>query len=432
MYRVASYSDLAGPYFKINLSRLYTSSSVATASWKRTLYSVWVGEVLAIAGFGTSTPIIPFFLGDLGITDPQTVKLYTGLLQSLPAISMMVMAPIWGSLADQYGRKPMLLRAMFGGAGILLLQGLVKDPGQLLLLRTLQGMLTGTVGAATVLVASVSPEEERGYSLGLLQMSIFLGNSLGPLFGGYISDAFGHRINFFATSLLLLSGGIIVSLFATDDFTAPAERKSFAKSLIPDFSPLRGEHGKALWTLLAIVAADQIAGSITSPFLPLFIKTITQEPARIASNTGLVIAAGAISSSVAAVLIGKISYRLGYRRTLMFCMGGAALFYLPQAFSRSVFQLLIFRLMSSFFIGGNMPSVNALIAVNTPREKQGSMYGLRSSVASAGGAIGPAIGSALAIGFGYGSVFIATGTVLAIAGIAVPLFVSMRERRLQD
>jgi len=134
-----------------------------------------------------------------------------------------------------------------------------------------------------------------------------------------------------------------------------------------------------------------------------------------------VIAAGAVSSSLAAVLIGKISYRLGYRRTLMFCMGGAALFTLPQAFARSVTQLLFLRLMSSFFIGGNMPSTNALIAVQTPREKQGSMYGLRSSVASAGAAIGPALGSALAIGLGYGSVFIATGIVLAVAGIAVPL-----------
>ncbi|MCA1949694.1 MAG: MFS transporter [Treponema sp.] len=403
--------------------------SATHSGWKRTLYSVWIGEVLAIAGFGTSTPIIPFFLGDLGITDPQAVKLYTGLLQTLPAISMMIMAPIWGSLADQFGRKPMLLRAMFGGAVILCLQGFVSDPWQLLLLRTIQGMLTGTVGAATVLVASVSPEEERGYALGLLQMSIFLGNSLGPLLGGYISDFYGHRINFLATAILLLLGGVIVSLFATDDFSPPPQRKSFVKSLVPDFSPLGGTERKALWTLLAIVAADQVAGSITAPFLPLFIKTISTASARIASDTGLVIAAAAISSSIAAVLIGKISYRLGYRRTLVFCMGGAALFTLPQAFVSSVSQLLVLRVMSSFFIGGNLPSVNALIAVKTPREKQGSMYGLRSSVASAGGAIGPAIGSALAIGFGYGSVFIATGTVLAIAGIAVPLFVSMREKR---
>lgn len=69
-----------------------------------------------------------------------------GLIQSLPAISMAIFAPIWGSLADNYGRKPMLLRAMFGGAIIVFLQGLVTAPWQLLVLRTIQGCITGTVG----------------------------------------------------------------------------------------------------------------------------------------------------------------------------------------------------------------------------------------------------------------------------------------------
>lgn len=379
---------------------------------------------MAIAGFSTSTPIIPFFLSDLGLKDPGQIKLYVGLIQSLPAISMAIFAPIWGSLADNYGRKPMLLRAMFGGAIIIFLQGLVTAPWQLLILRTIQGCITGTVGAATVLVATEAPDEEQGYALGLLQMSIFLGNSVGPLFGGLISDSFGHRINFFATSLLLLVAGFIVSAFSEDHFKAPANRKSIRKSLAPDFSPLRGKGATALWTLLIVVAADQIAGSIVSPFLPLFIQTISSSLSHVSTDTGIVLGLGAISSSIAAVFIGRISYRLGYRRTLVFCMGGAAIFTLPQAFVHTTTQLIALRIISSFFIGGNMPSVNALIALKTPREKQGSMYGLRSSVASASGALGPAIGTLIAMNFGYSSVFIATGIVLAISGFAVPAFVS--------
>ena len=282
--------------------------------------------------------------------------------------------------------------------------------------------------AATVLVATESPDEEQGYSLGLLQMAILLGNSVGPLFGGVISDALGHRINFFATSLLLLLAGVIVSVFSEDHFKAPANRKSIRKSLVPDFSPLRGRGAQALWTLLIVVAADQIAGSIVSPFLPLFIQTISTSLSHVSTDTGIVLGLGAISSSIAAVLIGKISYRLGYRRTLIFCMGGAAIFTLPQAFVHTTTQLIVLRIISSFFIGGNMPSVNALIALKTPREKQGSMYGLRSSVASASGALGPAIGTLIAMNFGYSSVFIATGIVLAISGFAVPAFVSFREK----
>ncbi|HCM25625.1 MAG TPA: hypothetical protein DIC34_03595 [Treponema sp.] len=403
-----------------------------TKTWKKTLYAVWLGEVLSIAGFSTSTPIIPFFLEDLGIRDPGQLKLFVGLVQAIPAISLAVMAPIWGSLADNYGRKPMLLRAMFGGAIIMVLQGLSVSPWQLLALRTLQGAITGTVAAAMVFVASASPEEERGYSMGLLQMAIFLGSSLGPLFGGYLSDAFGHRMNFFATAGLLFLAGVVVSLFAVDDFVPPVNRKSVFRSLVPDFSPLAGSGSLALWTLLAVVAADQIAGSILSPFLPLFIKSLSTTSAHVASDTGLVLALGAVAASVAAVLIGKISFRLGYRRTLIFCMGGAALFTFPQAFVRTTTQLIVLRIISNFFIGGNMPSVNALIAMRTPQGKQGSIYGLRSSIASIGAGVGPVIGTLVALSFGYPAVFIATGVVLAFSGIAVPAFVSLREGRIHE
>jgi MFS transporter, DHA1 family, multidrug resistance protein len=393
----------------------------SNSSWKKTLYAIWVGELLAIAGFSTSGPIIPFFLQDLGVSSQAEINFFTGLINALPALSLAIMAPIWGSLADNYGRKPMLLRAMFGGALILVLEGLVTNPWQLLVLRTLQGCITGTVAAATVLVASIAPAEETGYALGLLQMAVFLGSSLGPMFGGVISDFFGHRVNFFATSLLLLAAGVVVTKFADDDFSPPKERKSMAKSLVPDFSALA--HSKALWALLAVVAADQIAGSITSPFLPLFIQSISSNKAIVGTTTGVILGVGALASALAAATVGKLSYRLGYERTLIFCMVSAAVFTIPQAFVTSPLQLLLLRIASCFFIGGDMPSVNALIAQHIEPGKQGSVYGLSSSISSGSNALGPAIGASIAAAAGYGSVFIGTGIILAIAGASIALFV---------
>lgn len=379
-----------------------------------------VGELLSIAGFSTSGPILPFFLADLGVVDPFALNLYVGLIQSLPAISLAVMAPIWGSLADNYGRKPMLLRAMFGGAAIVVLQGLVTSPWQLLVLRTIQGCLTGTVAAATVLLAAATPKNEIGYSLGLLQMVIYLGASLGPMLGGFISDSFGHRVTFFVTAALLFVSGLLVWRFTDDEFAPPEGRKSVIKSLVPDFSALTSS--KILWALLGVVAADQIAGSIASPFLPLFIQGISHDPSRVASNTGLILGLGAIASAAAAVIVGKFSYRLGYQRVLMTCMIGAAIFTIPQAFAPTPGILLALRLASCFFIGGNMPAVNALITMRTQSGKQGSVYGLRTTVASASGALGPAIGAAIAVSVGYGAVFLATGAILAISGIATAVF----------
>jgi MFS transporter, DHA1 family, multidrug resistance protein len=389
--------------------------------WRRTLYAVGAAELLAVAGFSTSMPITPFFLQDLGVTDPMRLKVLAGLAQALPSLTLVIFSPIWGSVADNYGRKPMLLRAMFGGTVVMLLQGIVSAPWQLLLLRSLQGCLTGTVAAATILVASIAPTEEVGYSLGLLQMAIFLGASLGPLFGGVIADLLGRRATFFATSLLLLAAGLVIMRFAVDNFTPPRDKKPILKSLLPDFSPLTSS--TALWSLLAVIAADQIAGSVLGPFLPLFIQKLSAGSTRVGSTTGLVLGLGAVSSAVAALTVGKISYRIGYKRALVICMVGASAFMIPQAFVRTPLELLLLRMASCFFVGGNLPSANALIAQKTEQGKQGSIYGLSSAIASGSNALGPVIGASIAVTVGYGPVFLTTAGILAAAGISITVFI---------
>ena len=393
----------------------------AAPAWRKTLYAVGAGELLAVAGFSTSTPITPFFLQELGVADPGRLKVLSGLVQALPSISLVVFSPIWGSIADNYGRKPMLLRAMFGGTAVMLLMGLVRAPWQLVALKTIQGCLTGTVAAATIMVASIAPREEVGYGLGLLQMAIFLGASLGPLIGGIVADVFGLRVNFFATSLLLLAAGVVVARFAEDSFRPPAQRKSIVSSLLPDFRPLA--RSRALWSLMAVIAADQIAGSVTSPFLPLYIQEISGSTALVGSMTGVIIGLGAVASALAAVLVGRISYRLGYLRVLIVCMTGAALFVVPQAFVRSPLQLLVLRIVSSFFVGGNLPSVNALIAQRTESGRQGSVYGISSAIASGSNALGPLIGASIALAADYGAVFLTTAGILAAAGLSIGMFV---------
>jgi DHA1 family multidrug resistance protein-like MFS transporter len=178
---------------------------------------------------------------------------------------------------------------------------------------------------------------------------------------------------------------------------------------------------------MAVVAADQIAGSIVAPFLPLFIQSISSRSDIVSSTTGVILGAGALASAVAAASLGKLSYRIGYRRTLIVCMVMAAVFTIPQAFVHSPLQLLLLRIGSCFFIGGDMPSANALIALEIEPGKQGSVYGLTSSISSASNALGPVLGASLAATMGYGSVFPATGLVLAASGLAIGLF--MRRSR---
>ena len=386
-------------------------------AWKRNLYSIWAAELLALAGFSTSMPVIPFYLQSIGVRQPHLIGIWVGAIQSSASLALGLIAPIWGRVADSYGRRPMLLRAMFGGSVIIFLMGFVTQPWQLLVLRTIQGLLTGTVAAATVLIASTVPEQEIGYGMGLLQMAVFVGASIGPMIGGFVSDLAGPRFTFFVTALMLVSAGVLVLRFVHEDFVPQKRTGPFWSNLMPDFSVVL--RSRTLLVLVFVAFSDQVSNSVVNPILPLYIQKIASGQGRIATITGLILGMGAISSALSSAGIGRLSFRVGYVRTLFTCLGGAFLFNLSQAFVTSTTQLLILRVVGGFFLGGTIPSVNALIARNTDKKKQGSVYGINTSVASAGAALGPALGAAVSIAWGYSAAFLTTATVIFATGIGL-------------
>ncbi len=389
-------------------------------NWKRNLYAIWAAELLAVAGFNTSMPIIPFYLQDMGISDPGLLKFWVGIIQSTAAIAMGLIAPVWGRLADSYGRRMMLLRAMFGGAIVLALMGFVTTPWELLALRILQGLLTGTIAAATVLVAATVPAEEAGYGMGLLQTAVYVGATVGPMIGGLVSDFSSNRVTFFVTAGMLAAAGVIVWFFVEENFVPPdRQRRGLRGAMKPDFSVVL--KSPLLIYLILIGFAVQIANGVVNPIMPLFVQQISANASRVAAISGLILGVGAFSSALSAAGLGRMSFRLGYNRMLFICMVGALVLQVPQAFVTSTTQLFVLRLLTGFFLGGAIPAVNALIANNTRKEVQGSVYGINTSVSAAGMAIGPAVGATVAVWFGYSSAFLATAVVLGGGALMVVL-----------
>jgi len=89
--------------------------------WQRTLYTIWLTEFIAVLGFNFVLPFIPYYIEELGVTGQRQVALWAGLATSLMSLGFAIMAPIWGMLADQYGRKLMVMRATFAGAFLMVL-----------------------------------------------------------------------------------------------------------------------------------------------------------------------------------------------------------------------------------------------------------------------------------------------------------------------
>jgi DHA1 family multidrug resistance protein-like MFS transporter len=389
------------------------------ASWQKSLYAIFIAETIAIAGFSVSMPLLPFFIQDLGVTDNTKINLWVGLCNASGSLSLALIAPVWGKIADSYGRRLMLLRAMFGGSVGLFLIGLVNQPWQLLVLRTLQGTVTGTVAAANVLAASITPEDKRGYGLGLVQTSIFVGGAAGPMLGGIVADFWGIRAAFFVTSFCLMIGGVVIYRFVEEDFVKRPVTRTFWRTIIPNFSAVT--QSRTLIVLLFVVGTVYISGSVISPILPLFIQSLTEDASTVGLTTGLIFGLGALSAAIASAALGGISYRIGYRRVLLICIVGATALYIPQAFVTAPWQLLVLRVIGGLFLGGTMPSANALIANRTEKSRQGEIYGLSSSVGSGGMALGPIVGASVSIVWGYRAVFIVTAFILLVTAAVLVL-----------
>jgi len=293
-------------------------------AWVRSFNALWIAQLFAIIGFSTSNPIIPLYLAELGIRDPAALNWWTGAINGISSLALAVFAPMWGALADNYGRKIMLLRAMIGGSIIIGLLAVTNSPWQVLFLKTLQGCITGTIAAATVLTASIVPASQVGYRLGLIQMAVFIGNSLGPMLGGMITDLAGARVNFLATAVLLAVSAFIVLKNVKEEFIPVPKTKSIFRNAIPDFSILTSN--RELFPLMVVIFFIQFSNSVAGPIIPLVVLNMTSVMEGVGSLSGLIIGVASRVGALGSVLAGKISGKLGYGKVLLFCIAGAFLF----------------------------------------------------------------------------------------------------------
>jgi DHA1 family multidrug resistance protein-like MFS transporter len=404
----------------------FRDGQATSASWQRTLVIVWFAEFVSLVGFAMVMPFLPFYVEELGVTDPDQVKFWAGLIVSAQAITMAIFAPIWGSIADRYGRKLMLERAMFGGAVILSLMAFAQTPQQLVVLRLIQGCLTGTVPAATALIASIAPDDRKGFALGWLQTGVWAGVSIGPLLGGLVADTMGIRTSFIVTGACLFVSGLGVMLFVNEGFKRPEPKPDGVRSHWWDGVAM-ALRTRDLLLVLGAQLLTRTAARVIGPVLPLFVAALLPESARVATLAGLVTGASAASSSVGSVVLGRMSDRVGYRRVLLTSAVAASVVYLLQATVNSIIPLILLQFGVGFALAGSISALTALLATLTPEEQTGSVFGVSTSVMAAANAIGPMMGASVAVAFGNRSTFLLASAVFMLAVVLIGLFLPDRQ-----
>ncbi len=403
------------------------SSTSTSTSWRRNLYAIWFVELVAIVGFTVVLPLLPLYIRELGVQGEREVRIWAGIVFSAQAVTMAVFGPIWGALSDRYGRKVMVERAMFSGAVLITLMGFVQNVQQLTALRVLQGALTGTVTAATALVATTAPRERVGYALGALQMAIYVGASAGPLLGGVVADTFGYRAAFWLTGGLLFLAALGVLIFVKEEFqpaAPPVDERALAgeggmgirNRVRNRLLPLLGL--SSLLGVLGVRLLMRLGSRLVGPVLPLFIQSIAPPGARVASITGVISGGSALTGAVGALALGRLGDRVGYRGILVACAIASAVCYVPQAFVNDPVQLLFLQAGTGLAMGGILASLSASLAALAPEGREGIVYGVDASVVSVANAIAPVMGSALAVWLGLRAPFLFAAGIFGLAGVA--------------
>lgn len=393
--------------------------SILGQGWERTLYIMFFAQLMTAVGFSSIFPFLPLYVTELGSTTGASIELLSGLVFSAQALTMMLASPIWGSLADRYGRKLMVVRSTIGGSVLLLAMAYVQSAEQLVLLRGFQGAITGTLAASNALVAAIAPKERSGYAMGLLTVSVGSGVAIGPLIGGAIADLYGYAAAFFVTAAMLFLSGVLVLIGVDENFEPDENADGSATGVMATWFGLLKTKG--LGIAYGIRFMSQLGRMMIVPITPLFVQELMGGTEGVNTVTGLVTGVYAGMLTVSSIYLGRLGDRIGHRRVVLVSVLLVALLYLPQSLVMQSWQLLLLLALVGAAMGGVIPTLSALMAGFSNPGEAGLVYGLDNSVRAAARSVAPLIGSIVALWFGLRGAFIATGAIFFLTWVLAAL-----------
>ncbi|HEP1837822.1 multidrug efflux MFS transporter [Streptococcus suis] len=375
--------------------------------WKQNLKVAWLGNFLTGTSFTLVMPFISVFVEELGV-GPGQVEYYAGLAVSVNALAAALMAPVWGSLADRYGRKPMMVRAAF--AMIFTMGGMAFVPNVfwLLALRVLNGVFTGYIPNATALVASQVPKDKTGYALGTLSTGAVAGNLIGPTLGGILAEMFGVHMVFLLVGLLYAIVVLLTVFYIREDFVPVKKGEEMSvKEVFEQVKDRQMLVGLFVTSMIIIAAAQAVV-----PILTLYVRHLGQTD-NLLFVAGFIISLPGMASLVTSGYLGKIGDRIGNHRLLLIALTYSLLINVFCVFAENPFQLGLLRFMYGFGTGALLPSVNSLLTKLTPKEGISRIFSYNQLFNNLGSVVGPMMGSAVAAHMGYDWVFyLSSGLVL--------------------
>ena len=383
-------------------------------TWKRTVYISLVCVFCTAFGVSQLAPILPLYFHDLGVQTPEAMSLWSGLATGATYIIVCLAAPFWGRVADKKGRKITLIRSSFGMALCNILIAFQTTPEGVVLIRLIQGLVSGFYSASITLIASETPIDRTGWALGLLASANLAGSLIGPLLGGYIADTVGIRNDFIIVGTLMGLAGVLATIFIHENYVPQPNPEKLSirklKEQIPEFN-----------SIVALCVASFIyAICIMSlqPVISVYIKGIVpSNTENLALIAGAVFSAMGIAQLMSSSPLGKLVDKIGPRKVLVVSLIYVGILNIPQAYVTDVYQLAIIRFLQGFGLGGMLPALNTYLSSKTPREFTGQVFSYNQSCLFFGYFLGSVGGASLMAWLGFTTLFWVSGGLFIISAL---------------
>jgi MFS family permease len=325
---------------------------------------------------------MPLYIRELGVTDPGRIAMWSGLIAAAtPAISG-VLGPLFGRLADRFGRKLMLIRSLVGFVVIVAVMGLVTSVEQLFLARLIQGLFAGFTPMAMALASVSAPRDKVPVAISIVQSAQLLSVAVGPAAGGYVASHHGIRAAFFVTAGMC-AVALVALIFLFQEVSAsgkPMARGAAAR--LPMRQALRYPNFLLVLTLLLIA---QFIDRGLALLIPLHVAHMPE-----------LTAIAAVGATVSSNLSARLARGIPTTRLLMIGLLAGGPLCALMALAHGWAALLVLRTLVAFCFGGAITLAYALGAEIVPPEHRGAAFGWLALGVQVGTATSPLAMGALA------------------------------------
>ncbi len=388
---------------------------------KKTQQSAQLSIIFAVVcidliGFGIVLPLLPLYAKSYGAS-PTVI----GMLAVSYSVGQLLFNPIWGSLSDHIGRRPVLLGSLAGSVIFYTIFGWAPTLTWLFIARTFAGIFAANISTAMAYIADITSKADRAKGMGLIGAAFALGFIIGPALGGFLSKYSYSWPGYGAALLSLLA--LLLAVVKLPESVQERRRYAYSRpNPLAFITPLKrnlvkSEIARPIWMYFLII----LGFSCMQLTFPLFTQDIFGFD--VVENGYVFAFMGLVAVVMQGGLIDKLSKRFGEGRLAVVgaSLGVLGMVLLPSV--RSVKMLLLLLAVLGIGTGLSNPTLTSLISIGADDSEQGAVLGISRSVSTLARIIGPLAGGWAYGAFGFTWTYWGVGFVLLWAVVVgLPLF----------